>query len=375
MAVNEPIRRVVGPNGDEAFEMWCGTNVSCCIVAIKENVPLLDDEELQPLKKLGIQLQVLRNPAVPSYVEGTSTLNSPEWELAFTESMRYKVQFEPVNAAICISHLRAIRQSLGTSHNWCIIIEEDAVPTPHFASGILSALLALSGIPTQANPVRTHPVREDPPAIIYFCMSLHVPWQQERVLNARNVWRASHHWAGPGQPCLKNLTPHPGRRSHWVGQGGHGYILSPDFAQFVLSKPIGNPWDLHLLDLLEQWYGRAYIIYPPPLVNVIHPAQSSKGSDRMRTYFGGEDEAATDYILLILDKAWGLWNRVRTIVWAAMLANFHRLGLFVLWQVSEFCDQKFEHVFPCFAAEARNICGGARWHLPFLNSTMAKVQL
>ena len=37
------------------------------------------------------------------YVEGTSTLNTPEWELAFTPSMRYKVQYEPVNAAICIS--------------------------------------------------------------------------------------------------------------------------------------------------------------------------------------------------------------------------------------------------------------------------------
>jgi len=146
MAVNEPIRRVVGPNGDEAFEMWCGTNVSCCIVAIKENVPLLDDEELQPLKKLGIQLQVLRNPAVPSFVEGTSTLNTPEWELAFTESMRYKLQFEPVNAAICISHLRAIRQSLGTSHNWSIILEEDAVPTSHFATGINSSWFQFKAI-------------------------------------------------------------------------------------------------------------------------------------------------------------------------------------------------------------------------------------
>ena len=155
----------------------------------------------------------------------------------------------------------------------------------------------------------------------------------------------------------------------------HVDFRNPDFAQFVLSKPIGNPWDLHLLDSLEQWYGRAYMIYPPPLANVIHPAQSSRGSDRLHLYFGDDDEAVTDYILLLLDKGWGLWNRVRTIVWAAMLANLHRLGLSALWQVSKTCDPKVEHVFPYFATEARNIYGGARWHLPFLKSTMAKVQL
>ena len=126
MAVNEPIRRIVGANGDEPFEMWCSNNVSLCIVSKKKVEPLLDHKELQPLKKLGIPLQVLKNPAEPGYVEDTSMLNTPEWELAFTPYMRYKVQFEPVNAAICISHLRAIRQCLRASHNWSIIMEEDA---------------------------------------------------------------------------------------------------------------------------------------------------------------------------------------------------------------------------------------------------------
>ena len=181
--------------------------VSLCIVTTKQYEPLCEHEELKPLKKLGIQPQVLRNPAVPGYVEGTSTLNTPEWELAFTPSMRYKVQYEPINAAICISHLRAIRQALGADHNWCIIMEEDANPTFHFSTDIISALLALSGSPTHADSVH-----EDPPAIIYFCTSQHAPRQQERVLNARTVWRANQHWSSPGQPELKNLTPNLRKR-------------------------------------------------------------------------------------------------------------------------------------------------------------------
>ena len=219
MAVNEPIRRTVEANGDEPFEMWCSNNVSLCIATRKKVEPLLDHKELQPLKKLGIPLQVLKNPAEPGYVEDTSMLNTPEWELAFTPYMRYKVQFEPVNAAICISHLRAIRQCLRASHNWSIIMEEDADPTPHFATGIISALLAISGSPSQNNSVHDYP-----PAIIYFCMSQHAPKQQRLVLNARTVWWATHDWLGPAHSCLKDLTPYPKWRSLWVEQGARGYV-------------------------------------------------------------------------------------------------------------------------------------------------------
>ena len=313
---------------------------------------------------------MLKHPAIPSFVEGTSSLDTPEWELAFTEGMRCKVQYEPVNAAICISHLRAIRQCMGASHRWCMIMEGDAKPTPFFATGILSALLALSGTPTQKCTVH-----DDPPAIIYFCMSEHAPKQLEKVIHARTMWRSSQHWTGPAQPSLKNLTPYFGARCYWVGQGARGYLMSPEFAQFVLSQPIGNPWDLHLIDLLERWQACAYLIYPSPLQNIIYPAKANRGSDRLRSYFGGEGEAVSDYILVLLDGGWGLWNRVRTIVWTALLANFHRLGLFVLWRVSNTCDMKFDEIFPEFSTTIKSICGGSQWYLPFLISSMAQVKI
>ena len=62
---NNPIRRVVGANGDEYFETWCASQVALCLVTTKPYEPLCEHEELKPLKKLGIQPQVLRNPAVP----------------------------------------------------------------------------------------------------------------------------------------------------------------------------------------------------------------------------------------------------------------------------------------------------------------------
>ena len=175
----------------------------------------------------------------------------------------------------------------------------------------------------------------------------------------------------PSTTMSKELNPLPGIRSYWIGQGGRGYIISPDFAQYVLSRPVGNPWDLHLLDCLEAWYGRAYMIYPSPLLNEIDPAQAAKGSERLTAYFGNK-EAITDYIVVVFStKKWGLWNRVRTIIWAAMFASIHRLGLFVLWEVSQTCDLKFDEVFPYFSSMVSGICGGGRYHLPFLMSDMA----
>ena len=127
--------------------------------------------------------------------------------------------------------------------------------------------------------------------------------------------------------------------------------------------------------MLETWKGRAYMINPSPLLNVIHPAQASSGSARLASYFEGEDEAITDYIVLHLTKGWGLWNRVRSIIWEAMFANLHRLGLFVLWQVSYPCDLKIDEIFLYFEEMARSICGGRRWHLPFLSLVLATVYI
>ena len=75
----------------------------------------------------------------------------------------------------------------------------------------------------------------------------------------------------------------------------------------------------------------------------------------MTSLLGGADEANTDYVLLILDRGWGLANRVRTMVWAMMLAISHRLALVVLWRRNRSCDIDFEEVFPTFDEKQRSL--------------------
>ena len=84
--------------------------------------------------------------------------------------MRRKIENDPRSEAISIAHLHAIRQTIGSSNKWACILEEDAAPTTHFATGIIAALLALSGSPLQSNSVH-----EDPPAVIYL-LQLMIIW-------------------------------------------------------------------------------------------------------------------------------------------------------------------------------------------------------
>ena len=42
-------------------------------------------------------------------------------------------------------------------------------------------------------------------------------------------------------------------------------------------------------------------------------------------------------------------------VWAMRIADFHRLGLFVLWKVSLVCDMNFDVIFPSFAEKVKGL--------------------
>ena len=119
--------------------------------------------------------------------------------------------------------------------------------------------------------------------------------------------------------------------------------------------------------------GYAVLVFPMPLNNVIYPARPCRGSARLQSFFWkGED--VTDYILLTLDKAWGLWNRVRTMVWAMRIADFHRLGLFVLWKVAPACDMNFDAIFPSFSEKGKGLLDNQEWSMPFVRISSYKEQ-
>ena len=363
MTDGDPIRRVLGPNGDSVCETWMNSNVAMCIVSTKKKNPKLsEDKNIKLFKKLGIEVEVLEHPAVPTYVRNTTKLATPEWELALTPEWRTRMEYEHINAAIAIAHLRAIRQCTAASKKWVWIMEEDGEPTNHFATGIIAAFLALSGSPKSKSKIHN-----DPPSVIYLCSSNHSDRQTINLSSAPILWKLSPSWKQPGLPMLRSLTPDVNKRSHWVGQGARGYILHPDFAQFLQEQRIQNHWDLHMMDMLLKYKGKAAIVYPVTIVNAIQPSLPARGSARLQSYFGVDGEQVTDYILLNLEKGWGLWNRVRTIIWAMFLADFHHLGLFVIWNVSPACDMKFDEIFPSFATKFKEfIKNSQEWCLPFV---------
>ena len=162
--------------------------------------------------------------------------------------------------------------------------------------------------------------------IMFLCGSTHATKQMNRVTHAKPIWQLRPNWGTPGCPELRCLTPNEDKRSQWVGQGARGYILHPSFAQHLLQQRFGNYWDLHMITQLQQYKGYAVLVFPMPLCNIIYPARPCRGSSRLQSFLGKAGEDVTDYILLSLDKAWGLWKRMRTIVWAIKLVDFHRVG-------------------------------------------------
>ena len=84
------------------------------------------------------------------------------------------------------------------------------------------------------------------------------------------------------------------------------------------------------------------------------------------------EEGSTEYVLLILDRCWGVSNRVRTMVWAMMLAISHRLALVVLWEQNKGCQMAFKDIFPEFDKKQENLLKKMRdeaspgWLMPFI---------
>ena len=234
----------------------------------------------------------IRLPALPAFVSGTKKLATMESELALTDTFAARALRDPVGVAVSVAHLRAIRQSLADNpHKWLCIFEDDVETTGCFGTSILAALLAVSGSKKQRDVVEDFHVADQPPAIIYLSSSQHALTQMHRAQNAQIVWRQE--WQAPGAPHLTSLGG-PRSRLKWVGQGARGYILSPDFAQYVLTRRVGNHWDLHLIDLAQTFEGWGALVFPAHIVHRTSPEMPGRGSTRLTSLLGGADEANTD---------------------------------------------------------------------------------
>ena len=130
---------------------------------------------------------------------------------------------------------------------------------------------------------------------------------------------------------LVSLASYRCERPIWVGQGARAYIVNPDCIPGVLNARVNSHWYLHLLDLLEHTKNWAGLLLPEPFAHSLLPDVSGRGSGRLRQMFSAEEYANTEFVLLKLDKSWGLANRVRTIVAAIAFAHMHRVAVVVLF--------------------------------------------
>ena len=118
--VGDPLRSVLGADGNRAFEHWLETAFTVGIVTKEVEPELLKKKQFSNLfKQLGVKVHSLKLPAEPQHVENTRELATVEWELAFTEEYVEKALCEHITMAISIAHLRTIRQCLADNpHKW-----------------------------------------------------------------------------------------------------------------------------------------------------------------------------------------------------------------------------------------------------------------
>ena len=120
--VGDVVRRVLGVNGDASFKEWIENCCTVCVVSTVHNPELLNDVKFDLFRELGVKVQSLQLPALPTFVSGTNALATVEWELALTDAFVRRALREPVGVAVAIAHLRAIRQSLASdSQKWVCI--------------------------------------------------------------------------------------------------------------------------------------------------------------------------------------------------------------------------------------------------------------
>ena len=149
--------------------------------------------------------------------------------------------------------------------------------------------------------------------------------------------------------------------------------MHPDFAEYLLKKKVGNHWDLHLINTVQEYRGWGAVVFPEAITHSIHPEMPGMGSGRFTYILGEHEDACTEYVLLNLNRCWRVPDRVRTMVWAMMLAISHRVALVVLWRYNKGCEAAFHELLPKFVKKQKNLLRhGKKKHAPGVADAIRK---
>ena len=234
-----------------------------------------------------------------------------------------------VALAIGVSHLRSIEHSLGLSPDaWCLILEQDVVPTTNFRACILHAAFQL---------VRNR-VYKDTKAV-QFCLAT---TGQSQVMHA---------WKGQ-DPCEHTMfhrhgfalvqAPHQDHspmRYAQVGQGARATLYHPELLQHLSQQLLSDWWDLHVQKVVMEQYVRhrswtdnmlvMVLSHPPAFSHPVDLVDRDRGSGRLKAMQEHPLEEHVPFIMLDLNGNYGLGNCLHSIAFVLDMAAVFRCGVYI----------------------------------------------
>ena len=278
-----------------------------------------------------------------------TTLNTPEVEKFFSPEMWEKVLEEPQAGAICISHTRAITESLNQypKAQMLIVIESDVE-----ASRNIHHLMANAITNFLCNP------EMEECEYLSLSFSNWHDWHDRKVRNGTEQVKGSLF-----QPYanVRTLPMDRNKRGKWryqfVGQGSRAIAYRRSFAEWVVKQIITHFHDMYILETLSQWRmelwdnhwkdvkNLACVTDPPVFHHEPDMGERFRGSGRLQTNACNSSEEISRYICVdFSNHEWGFCNRAQTIAVVFGMASLHRFGVYILWPISKACTNELEEV-------------------------------
>jgi len=309
----------------------------------------------------GISISFLAEPCVYKKTGKESIAQIEARKRLFTKTAWNKMQKEGPAISICISHLRALHQALNSGGNedsshkteLIVILEEDMVPEVDSAELSIATLIAnfygnrhmaksmLVGL-TWSQQLPHFQIKKN--------ATKHTLIKNSQVNTYHQLFSAPYTCETYENQILK-------LHFEFIGQGARAQAYSRDFAKQLLTAPVNNYWDLHVLQKIAErvqehynrtgdWMASAYTFIEP--IGFSHPilySERLRGSGRLQASSQGQAEETAFYFMLSFSKQWGLANRIQALMFWATFAGMHQAGIYVLWEAKEACNCVWDDIF------------------------------
>ena len=320
---------------DEAVQ---GTVIKVIDTDPEKHADMLETGWPSDLKMHGLHVSFLSRPCLLHKVKSVNgekdVICEMEIKHAFIKSFWRTCQSQPVAAAICVSHLRALHEALMSKEDVqvIIIVEGDVRATKNTENMFAAVLANLYGNKHlkkcqymalsfsdwhsgHANKARLESTSVPESMVKPYCKVTTLPFLEDKNGN----WRYA-----------------------FVGQGARAIAYRAALARELLDEKVGSFWDMHLLNFMSNKRCKAWcsgadepfmacLVDPPVWHHVPDFADRFRGSGRLAMMASSAAEQTSHYITVDLSHQWGIANRLQTLCLLCGVAGLHRLGVYCLW--------------------------------------------